>query len=105
MEELEQGAGATAQPEPEATTARFEPVADPRKATASGARFYGRDIVSAEAYTFIHPARYRTDLQDLKMATDAFLRDGVTQFYNHGYLGSPEMRVALNPLLADVEQL
>jgi hypothetical protein len=74
-------------------------VADPRKATASGARFYGRDIVSAEAYTFIHPARYRTDLQDLKMANDVFLRDGVTQFYNHGYLGSPEMRVALNPLL------
>ncbi len=95
-EELEQGAGATARPETEATTARFEPVADPRKATASGARFYGRDIVSAEAYTFIHPARYRTDLQDLKMATDAFLRDGVTQFYNHGYLGSPEMRVAPN---------
>jgi hypothetical protein len=93
-EELVQGAGATARPETEVTTARFEPVADPRKATASGARFYGRDIVSAEAYTFIHPARYRTDLQDLKIATDAFLRDGITQFYNHGYFASPEMHVA-----------
>jgi len=95
-EELVQGAGATARPETEVTTARFEPVADPRKATASGARFYGRDIVSAEAYTFIHPARYRTDLEDIKMATDAFLRDGVTQFYNHGYFASPEMHVAPN---------
>ena len=93
-EELIQGAGSTARPETEVTTARFEPVADPRKATASGARFYGRDILSAEAYTFIHPARYRTDLQDIKIATDAFLRDGVTQIYNHGYFASPEMHVA-----------
>lgn len=93
-EEIVQGAGATARPETEVTTARFEPVADPHKATASGARFYGREILSAEAYTFIHPARYRTDLSDLKIATDAFLRDGVTQFYNHGYFGSPEMHVA-----------
>ena len=93
-EELVQGAGASARPETEVTTARFEPVADPRKATASGARFYGREIVSAEAYTFIHPLRYRTNLQDLKIATDAFLRDGITQFYNHGYFGSPEAHVA-----------
>ncbi|MCF7734587.1 MAG: hypothetical protein K9N23_23085, partial [Akkermansiaceae bacterium] len=93
-EELVQGAGASARPETEVTTCRFEPVADPRKATASGARFYGRDIVSAEAYTFIHPARYRADLQDMKIATDAFLRDGVTQIYNHGYFASPEAHVA-----------
>ena len=92
-EELVQGAGATARPETEVTTARFEPVADPHKATASGARFYGRGYMSSESFTFIHPARYRTDLEDIKMATDAFLRDGVTQFYNHGYFGSPEMHV------------
>lgn len=93
-EELVQGAGAIARPETEVTTTRFEPVADPHKATASGARFYGREIVSAEAYTFIHPDRYRTSLQEMKIATDAFLRDGVTQFYNHGYFASPEMHVA-----------
>ena len=29
----------------------------------------------------------------MKIASDAFLRDGVTQFYNHGYLYSPEMHV------------
>jgi len=92
--ELVQAAGATARPETEVTTARFEPVADPRKATASGARFYGRDFISAEAYTFIHPRRYRTNLSDIKIATDAFLRDGVTQFYNHGYFASPEKHVA-----------
>lgn len=93
-EELVQGAGAIARPETEVTTTRFEPTADPHKATASGARFYGREIVSAEAYTFIHPDRYRTSLQEMKIATDAFLRDGVTQFYNHGYFASPELHVA-----------
>jgi len=93
-EELIQGAGMTPRPETEVTTARFATVADPRKATAAGAHFYGREIVSAEAYTFIHPERYRTTLQDMKIATDAFLRDGVTQFYNHGYVYSPEMQVA-----------
>lgn len=93
-EELVQGAGAIARPETEVTTIRFEPTADPHKATASGARFYGREIVSAEAYTFIHPDRYRTSLQEMKIATDAFLRDGVTQFYNHGYFASPERHVA-----------
>lgn len=93
-EELVQGAGAIARPETEVTTTRFEPIADPHKATASGARFYGRDIVSAESYTFIHPDRYRTSLQDMKIATDAFLRDGITQFYNHGYFASPEMNIA-----------
>jgi len=93
-EELVQGAGAIARPETEVTTTRFDPIADPHKATASGARFYGNKILSAESYTFIHPDRYRTSLQDMKIATDAFLRDGVTQFYNHGYFASPEKHVA-----------
>jgi hypothetical protein len=91
--ELVQAAGSAARPETEVTTARFDPIADPRKATTSGARFYGRDFVSAESYTFIR-GRYSTDLQDLKMATDAYLRDGITQFYNHGYLASPEKQIA-----------
>ncbi|MCX6327405.1 MAG: glycosyl hydrolase [Bacteroidia bacterium] len=93
-EELVEGAGSIARPETEVTTTRFEPIADPHKATTSGARFYGSKIVSAESYTFIHPDRYRTSLQDMKIATDAFLRDGITQFYNHGYFASPEMHVA-----------
>ena len=87
-EEIVAGAGRAHRPETEVTTARFETVADPRKATVSGARFYGREIVSAEAYTFIHRERYRATLEELKIASDAFLRDGVTQFYNHGYLYS-----------------
>lgn len=95
-EELIQGAGATQRPEMEVTTARFAVVPDPRKAIAAGGHFYGRKIISAESYTFLHVERYRTRLEELKIATDAFLRDGVTQFYNHGYLYSPEMHVAPN---------
>ncbi len=90
-EEIIQGAGAAPRPETEVTTAHFTTLADPRKATVAGARFYGRQIVSAEAFTFLHRERYRTTLEEMKRATDAFLREGVTQFYNHGYVYTPEM--------------
>jgi hypothetical protein len=88
--EIIEGAGRAARPETEVTTTRFETVADPRKATVAGARFYGRPVVSAESYTFLHVQRYRTTPEELKIATDAFLRDGITQFYNHGYVYSEE---------------
>ncbi len=61
---------------------------------AAGAHLYGQRIVSAEAFTYLHTERYRSTLEEMKGATDAFLRDGVTQFYNHGYIYSPEMHVA-----------
>ncbi|MEJ5370053.1 MAG: glycosyl hydrolase [Bryobacteraceae bacterium] len=101
-EEIIQGAGLAHVPETEVTTARFETVADPRKATVSGARFYGREVVSAEAYTFIHRERYRSTPEELKRATDAFLRDGITRFYNHGwvYFEQPELDPALDVMPA-----
>lgn len=92
--EIIAAAGRAHQPDTEVTTARFETVADPRKATASGARLYGNSIVSAESYTFLHRERYRSTLEEMKVASDAFLRDGVTQFWNHGWLFTPEPEVA-----------
>ena len=94
--EFIQGAGVTPRPEMEVTTDRFAVVLNPRKAVAAGAHLYGRGIVSAEAFTYLHMERYRSTLEEMKGATDAFLRDGVTQFYNHGYIYSPEMHVAPN---------
>jgi hypothetical protein len=91
--EIVQASGAIPRPETEVTTKKFDTIADPRKATASGCRFYGKSHVSAEAYTFIRKYRYRTDLMDLKIASDAFFRDGVTQLYNHGYFASAEKLV------------
>jgi hypothetical protein len=96
IEEIIQGAGMTPRPETEMTTSRFAVVADPRKANAAGARFYGSKIASAEAYTYLQKQRYMTTLEGMKIATDAFLRDGVTQFYNHGFFYTPEMHVAPN---------
>ena len=93
-EEVIQGAGMTPRPEMEVTTDRFAVVLNPRKQVAAGGHLYGHRIISAEAYTFLHLTRYRTTLEQMKGATDAFLRDGVTQFYNHGYIYSPEMHVA-----------
>jgi alpha-L-rhamnosidase len=92
--EVIQGAGMTPRPEMEVTTDRFAVVLNPRKSVAAGGHLYGRGIISAESYTFLHMERYRTTLEQLKGATDAFLRDGVTQFYNHGYIYSPEMQAA-----------
>jgi hypothetical protein len=94
--EFIQGAGVTPRPEMEVTTDRFAVVLNPRKAVAAGAHLYGRRIVSAEAFTYLHMERYRSTLEEMKGATDSFLRDGVTQFYNHGYIYSPEMHVAPN---------
>lgn len=94
MCELIQAASATPRPETESSTPRFAVLAYPRKETVAGARFGRRGIVSAEAFTFIHQERYCTTLEELKIATDAFLRDGVTQFYNHGFLYTEETQVA-----------
>lgn len=92
-EELIHGAGLAPRPEMEVTTPHFSVIMDPRKSVAAGGHLYGREIISTEAYTFLHPQRYRTTLEEMKIASDAFLRDGVTQFYNHGYVYSPEMHV------------
>ncbi len=95
--ELIEAAGLSPQPVTETTTARFDRVstiADPRKATVSGAKFYSREIVSAKAYSFLHPERYRTTLEEMKRATDAYFRDGITQIVNHGWTYSEEPEVA-----------
>ena len=72
----------------------FDTRIGPKKYVASGAHIYGRNVVSVEAYTFMHWERYRATLEDLKIATDGFLRSGATKFYNHGYSYLPEREVS-----------
>ena len=67
-----------------------------RDYVASGAHLYGRDVVSVEAFTYLHWDPYRANLEELKMATDGFLRAGANKFYNHGFLGTPEQGVTPN---------
>ncbi|MCB9502023.1 MAG: hypothetical protein H6696_08800 [Deferribacteres bacterium] len=69
-------------------------VSDRRKYVASGAHIYGREVISTEAFTFIHWERYRATLEELKIASDGYLRSGATKFYNHGYSYSPEPDIA-----------
>jgi len=87
--------GVYQRPETENTKRSFDPMLW-HKLTTSGAWLYpsqGRKWVSAEAFTFINE-KYRTSMEEIKRGTDLFLRDGITQFYNHGYFYTPEKELA-----------
>ncbi|MDP2335472.1 MAG: glycosyl hydrolase [Bacteroidota bacterium] len=72
----------------------FDTRIGPKQYVASGAHIYGRKVVSAEVYTFIHWERYRATLEELKIASDGYLLAGATKFYNHGFSYSPERIVS-----------
>jgi hypothetical protein len=91
-----EGAGRSHVPEMEITAGEkdavpwFDTRIGPKKYVASGAHLYGRNIVTTEAYTYLHWQPYRATLEELKIAGDVFLRAGTNKFYNHGYIASPE---------------
>ncbi len=95
-----QASGMTHIPEMEITAGEkdaadwFDTRIGPKKYVASGAHLYGRPVVSAEVYTFIHWERYREILEELKIASDGYLLSGATKFYNHGFNFSPEKNVS-----------
>ena len=95
-----EAAGMTDIPEMEITAGEkdaahwFDTRIGPKKYVASGAHIYGKNTVSSEVYTFMHWERYRETLEDLKIASDSYLREGATKFYNHGFSYSPERDVA-----------
>ncbi|RLD75886.1 MAG: hypothetical protein DRJ10_14475, partial [Bacteroidetes bacterium] len=94
------GAGMVDIPEMEITPGEkdqhpwFDTRIGPKKYVASGAHIYGKNIISAEVYTFLHHERYRATLEELKIASDGFLRSGANKFYNHGYSASQERDLA-----------
>jgi len=95
-----EGAGMTHLPEMEITPGEkdavrwFDTRIGPKKYVASGAHLYGRNVVTVEAYTFLHWETYRATMEELKIAADGFLRSGANKFYNHGYTCSPERDIA-----------
>ncbi|HPS54229.1 MAG TPA: glycosyl hydrolase [Sedimentisphaerales bacterium] len=93
VSEIIEGACNSGRPETEFCSTSFATIAYGRKSIASGARFSGDKILSAESYTFLNRERYRSNMREIKIATDNYLRDGVTQIYNHGYFYSPEKYV------------
>jgi hypothetical protein len=93
--ELIEASGVLQRPETENSKHTFEPMFW-HKLTTSGAWLYPsaeKKWVSAEAFTFVN-IKYRTTMEEIKRATDLFIRDGITQFYNHGYFYSPEKEIA-----------
>lgn len=94
-----EGAGRADLPEMEITPGEKDAVPwydtriGPREYVASGAHLYGRNVVTTEAFTFLHHEPYRETLEELKIATDGFLRAGANKFYNHGFIASPERGV------------
>lgn len=95
-----EGAGASDIPEMEITAGEkdavpwFDTRIGPREYVASGAHIYGRNIVSVEAYTYLHWEPYRATLEELKIASDTYLRAGANRFNNHGFIASPERDIA-----------
>lgn len=95
-----ESAGMTHIPEMEITAGEkdqadwFDTRIGPKKYVSSGAHLYGKKVVSAEVYTFIHWERYRETLEELKIASDGYLLAGATKFYNHGFNFLPEQEVA-----------
>jgi hypothetical protein len=95
-----EGAGAVDLPEMEITAGEkdavpwFDTRIGPKKYVASGAHLYGRNIVTTEAYTYLHWEPYRATLEELKISSDIFLRSGANKFYNHGFIASPERDIA-----------
>jgi len=91
-----EGAGAADIPEAEITAGEkdavpwFDARIGPREYVASGAHLYGRQVVTAEAFTYLHWEPYRATLEELKIASDGYFRAGVNKLYNHGYIASPE---------------
>lgn len=93
--ELIEASGRLQRPETENTKRSFDPMFW-HKLTTSGAQLYpskDKRWVSAEAFTFINE-KYRVTMEEIKRGTDLFLRDGITQFYNHGYFYTPEKELA-----------
>ena len=104
-----EGSGMTHLPEMEITAGEkdavpwFDPRIGPKKYVASGAHLYGRNIVTTEAYTYLHWGPFRSTLEEIKTASDVFLRAGANKFYNHGYSATPERDIALSRRFASAE--
>jgi hypothetical protein len=61
----------------------------PTRWAASAAHLYGRDVVSAEAWTWVHSPSFRATPLDLKGEAHEHLLNGINQFVGHGWPYSP----------------
>lgn len=57
--------------------------------TTSAAHIYGREVVSAEAWTWLHSPAFRATPLDMKAEADRFFLQGINQLVGHGWAYSP----------------
>ncbi|HYK34346.1 glycosyl hydrolase [Alloacidobacterium sp.] len=55
----------------------------------SASHLYGRDVTSAESWTWLHSPAFRAVPLDMKAEADGFFLEGVNQFVGHGWPYSP----------------
>lgn len=55
----------------------------------SASHLYGRDVTSAEAWTWLHSPAFRAVPLDMKAEADRFFLEGINQFVGHGWPYSP----------------
>lgn len=55
----------------------------------SAAHVYGRPVVSAEAWTWLHSPAFRATPLDMKAEADRFFLQGINQLVGHGWAYSP----------------
>jgi hypothetical protein len=61
----------------------------PAKWASSAAHLYGRDVASAEVWTWVHSPSFRATPLDLKGEAHEHLLNGINQFVGHGWPYSP----------------
>jgi hypothetical protein len=61
----------------------------PTRWASSAAHLYGRDVVSAEVWTWVHSPSFRATPLDLKGEAHEHLLNGINRFVGHGWPYSP----------------
>jgi len=57
---------------------------------SSASHIYGRDVTSAETWTWLHSPVFRATPLDMKVEADRMFLEGVNQFVGHGWPYSPD---------------
>ena len=78
---------------PEGEGPQFREFSFTRLATSAG-HLYGRPVISAETWTWLHSPAFAATPLDMKVEADRMLLEGVNQFIGHGWPYTPPGTIA-----------
>ena len=61
-----------------------------RRLASSAGHLYGKPVISNESFTWLRFPRFTETLEQIKIAADSILTDGINEIVNHGYSYSPK---------------